>query len=81
MSRGWESKSVESQMDDAETARTARNAPRKSPEEIEKEAKLAGLMLSRTRVLVDMRMASNVRRKAQLEAALAYLDAQIAKVG
>ena len=81
MSRGWESKSVESQMDAAETARTARNAPRKSPEEIEKEAKLVGLTLSRTRVLVDMRMASNVRRKTQLEAALAYLDAQIAKLG
>lgn len=81
MSRGWESKSVESQMDAAETVRTARKAPQKSPEEIEKESKLVGLMLSRTRVLRDMEMASNTRRKAQLEAALAYLDAQIAKLG
>lgn len=81
MARGWESKSVESQMDMAQAARTARTGPAKTPLELERETKRDSLMLSRTRVLHDLQTACNVRYRQQLEQALAFLDQQIADLG
>jgi hypothetical protein len=78
MARGWESKAVESQIDSALAVRTAREDGRRmTPEQIEREAKLNGLMLSRTRVLHDIQTCCNARYRQQLEQALAYLDQQI----
>ena len=51
---------------------------RKSRDDIERESKMYGLMLSRTRVLNDLQSACNPRYRKQLEQALAYLDEQIA---
>lgn len=82
MARGWESKSVESQMDSAEAAQAARSgARRKTPDEVERESKLHGLMLSRTRVLNDIQSALNPRYRLQLEQALAHLEREIARLG
>ncbi len=79
MARGWESKSVESQISSAAAAQMARSEDRrKSAVEIERESKMHGLMLSRTRVLNDLQSACNPRYRQQLEQALAYLDQQIA---
>jgi hypothetical protein len=79
MARGWESKSVESQQDSAAAARTARyNDSSKTPEELERESKRNGLMLSRTRVLHDIQTTCNARYRQQLEQALAFLDTEIA---
>jgi hypothetical protein len=79
MARGWESKSVESQISAAEAAQAARlDENRKSRDEIERESKVHGLMLSRTRVLNDLQSACNSRYRQQLGEALAYLDQQIA---
>jgi hypothetical protein len=79
MARGWESKSVESQQDSAAAARTARYSDNsKTPEELERESKRNGLLLSRTRVLHDLQTTCNARYRQQLEQALAFLDAQIA---
>ena len=80
MARGWESKAVESQIDSATAARMARQGPPKTPEEIQRESKIHGLMLSRTRVLNDLQHACNSRYRAQLEQALAFLDQQIAEL-
>ena len=81
MARGWESKAVESQMDSAEAARGARNrASLKSAEDIQRESKVHGLMLSRTRVMHDLQTACNPRYRGQLEQALAFLDQQIAEL-
>lgn len=81
MARGWESKSVESQMDMAQAARPARTGPVKTPFELEREGKRDSLMLSRTRVLHDLQIACNARYRQQLEQALAFLDQQIADLG
>ena len=79
MARGWVSKSVESQMDSAAAAQMVRSDERrKSRDDIERESKMHGLMLSRTRVLNDLQSACNPRYRQQLEQALAYLDEQIA---
>jgi hypothetical protein len=81
MARGWESKAVESQMDSAAAAQVARsNARMKTRDDIERESKMHGLMLSRTRVMNDIQGACNPRYRLQLEQALAYLDKQIAEL-
>jgi hypothetical protein len=81
MARGWESKSVESQIDSATAAHQARSELRKTPDEVERDSKLHGLMLSRTRVLNDLQSACNPRYRQQLAQALAYLDQQITALG
>src|SRR6476661_1139665 len=55
MARGWESKSVESQMDSAAEDAALAHRIRKTPEQVERESKLHALMLSRTRVLNDLK--------------------------
>ena len=79
MARGWESKSVESQQESLDLEGNGdRSNP--SPEWQEQQRKLENLQLSRTRVLHDLQTACNPRYRLQLEAALAFLDAEIAKL-
>jgi len=81
MARGWESKSVASQMDSAAAAKMARISERKTPADLERQSERNSLMLSRTRVLHDLEAACNPRYRQQLEEALRYLDRQIADLG
>jgi hypothetical protein len=77
MSRGWESKSVESQMEEAASRRdTARQTPL-TAEEIRLRGEIQSLELSRTRVLRELEEASHVRRREQLQAALRHLDQKL----
>jgi hypothetical protein len=76
MARGWESKSVESQIDDAgsgadrsELATAGQRRLRQQRESLE---------LSRRRVLHDLETAASPVRRASLEQALAFLDRQLA---
>jgi hypothetical protein len=82
MARGWESKSVESQME----AAAARRAPeRKIPpheeqlreEQLRKQRERESLLLSRKRVLRDIETATHARYREQLEAALKHLDSRL----
>ena len=77
MARGWESKSVEAQIDAAEAHRSAvlRNTP--SPETLDLIRKKETILLSRTRVVRDLENAHNPRYIAVLNKALADLDAQL----
>ena len=78
MSRGWESKDVESQMEEAAARRAAtRQAPR-TAEQVRLQSERQSLELSRTRVLKDIEAATNPRRREQLEAALLHLDRKLA---
>ena len=66
-------------MDSAITAKADRaGARQRTPQDIQRESKLHGLMLSRTRVLNDLQQACNPRYRGQLEQALEFLDRQIA---
>ena len=78
MARGWESKSVEEQIDMAEARRAAASAPKLTPEALQALRKREGLLLSRTHVIREMENSQNPRYKAVLAKALADLDAQIA---
>src|SRR5262249_16244071 len=77
MARGWESKSVEAQIDMADAARAAVAAKALSPEDITELRKKETLNLSRTRAIREMKSAQNPRYKAVLTKALADLAAQL----
>jgi hypothetical protein len=79
MARGWESKSVESQIEDA-ASRADRGEPF-TPEQRELKRKRDGLELSRRRVIQDLAAAQSAVRRASLEQALAFLDEEIRKLG
>ena len=75
MARGWESKSVEQQQEEAVTAKT-RGAPLNA-EQVASQKRRQGLLLSRQQVLQQLKTASNPRHRQMLQAALADLDAQL----
>jgi len=81
MSRGWESKDVESQMEEAAAQRAATHQTPLSPDQIRIRTERESLELSRTRVLKDLESAAYPRRREQLEAALRHLNQKLAALG
>jgi hypothetical protein len=77
MARGWESKSVEAQIDMAEARRTRVRPKAPNPEILEVIRKKETILLSRTRVVRELGAAQNPRYQAVLKKALADLDAQL----
>jgi len=80
VARGWESKSVEQQQDEAASA----SSPVRTvltPEQLARQRERQGLMLSRQRVLQQLETAQNPRHRQMLQAALADLDTQLARLG
>ncbi|MEO8595714.1 MAG: hypothetical protein ABI759_20510 [Candidatus Solibacter sp.] len=77
MARGWESKSVEEQIDMAEARHEKLRAKVLSDDALDVVKKRDSLLMSRTRVLRDLESAQNQRYRAVLEKALADLDAQL----
>jgi hypothetical protein len=78
MARGWESKSVEAQIDMAEAHhRSAVLEKQPDPEKLELIRRKESILLSRTRVLRELNTAQNPRYKAVLSKALADLDAKL----
>lgn len=81
MARGWESKSVESQIESASERRAAATAAAShSPEQAKKREERDHLMMSRTRVLHDLEKATNPRYQEMLRASLEFLDNKLAEL-
>jgi hypothetical protein len=80
MARGWESKDVESQVQDRKTVADNKGQGPKSAEQIRKEQEKRGLALSRTRILNSLESATHPNHRKSLEAALAHLDKKIAEL-
>ncbi|HVR38274.1 MAG TPA: hypothetical protein VMU84_04210 [Thermoanaerobaculia bacterium] len=78
MARGWESKSVESQKDDAARA-TERTTPL-TAEEREQKQKRESLELSRRRIVHELETTQSDARRTSLQHALAHLDAELGKL-
>jgi hypothetical protein len=78
MARGWESKAVEGQIESRASEKEMHNPP--SPVQLEVLRKREDLLLSRTRVLHDIEAARNPRYKQMLNAALAHLDQELARL-
>jgi hypothetical protein len=77
MARGWESKSVEAQMEEF-IAEPSRNQIPSSAEDKQARDRKMGLMLSRKYVLHQLESSSDQRYSDLLRRTLAELDAQIA---
>ncbi len=75
MARGWESKSVESQQDDAADRKSL--APALSGEPRRAAAKRRTLELSRARLADDLTRATAPHHRQMLERALADIDASL----
>ena len=78
MSRGWESKDVESQMEEAALRRAAPKQTPPTPEQLRIESERESLELSRTRVLQDLEKAANPRYQELLKKSLMFLDGKLA---
>ena len=78
MARGWESKSVEAQIEESISESSGSKTPTASAEELQSRNKKAGLKLSRKRVLEQLDRSTDERYCEQLRQSLADLDAQIA---
>ena len=81
MARGWESKNVESQQEQAGASRPARSRKLLTLDEQDRARRRDMLRLDRTRVLDDLTRARHPRHRAQLESALAFLDSQLQALG
>jgi hypothetical protein len=78
MARGWESKAVESQIEEAETRASQRRKPLDAdPDRHERES----IELSRTRVLQDLAAAHNPKYREYLQRSLEYLDEKLSQLG
>jgi hypothetical protein len=80
VARGWESKSVESQIESADRRRSEGN-PGLTPEQLEAQRKLDSLLLHRTRVLSDIEKCSDERYRKTLCDGLAFLEQQLGALG
>lgn len=77
MARGWESKSVEDQIAASEDRKAAAAKKVRTADEIARESRREGLLLSRAKIVRDMENARDERHRAALQQALEYIDGQI----
>jgi hypothetical protein len=80
MARGWESKSVESQIEASETQVRSSLDERIPAAEMEVLRKRESLILSRTRVLRELEASQNPRYRNMMEKARADLDADLRRL-
>ena len=76
MARGWESKSVEAQQEEALAAKPDSGKPL-TPDEVQRRQHKETLRLARARVLHQMEASQDSRYKEMLQKSLADLDRQI----
>jgi len=81
MARGWESKAVESQLEEKEGRESSRRAEDLSPQERDRLARLDSLKLSRARTLEQLERAANPAHRAMLKRTLLALEKEIGAAG
>ena len=79
MARGFESKSVQSQWQDAEDTRAARGRKAEDRGDMERRKHRESIELSRRRIEHELAETRSDRRREQLQAALAHLDNELKK--
>lgn len=80
MARGWESKSVEAQMEESRESKPAAGKAALSGDELQRHQKKADLVLSRKRIARQLETNSNEKYSELLRRTLADLDKQIAEL-
>ena len=79
MAKGWESKAVESQVQDFETDEQENPQRQLTAAQTEAHRKRGVLLLSRARVARDLEASANPRYRDQLMQALADLDLRLSE--
>jgi hypothetical protein len=79
MARGWESKSVEIQIEEAGSAASDVDSTPKE-ESVELRSKRQGLMLQRSRFLQEMETARNPRYREMLNELLKHVEQELAEL-
>jgi hypothetical protein len=77
MARGWESKSVEAQIEESDIETSSNPDHLMSAEDLQAKFKKNDLLLSRRRVVQQLQGSSNERYSELLRRSLADLDVQI----
>ena len=77
MTKAWESKSVESQVQDSQAKGSARSGAKLTPGEAETRRRREILILSRSSVERDLQSSQNQRYRDHLARALSDIEAQI----
>ena len=78
MARGWESKSVESQIEDRRSARESKDT--RSRDDIDRERKRESLESTRRGVARELENSRSPVHRATLQQALRHLDDELAKI-
>ena len=81
MARGWESKSVESQMETSQSDREATARKRLTPESAAAQRKKETLLLARNHLLHQLQASEHPRHRLMIQSALADLEKQLADLG
>jgi hypothetical protein len=81
MARGWESKSVESQIESSRSDQEEPSKRRFTPEMAEAHRKKESLLLARAHLLQQISVSQNPRHRTMLESALAEVERQLAGMG
>jgi len=77
MARGWESKDVESQVDENRAEKSPSDKSQKTQAQLNNERERQGLELSKKLGLADLESSTHPNHREALQAALAHLDAQL----
>ncbi len=77
MARGWESKSVEDQIAEAEQRKLTAATPKLSAAEIEQRERIAHLQMARSRLREQLSRVRSEAHKQMLQRALAEIEAQL----
>ncbi len=81
MARGWESKAVESQLEEKDARDAARaSSYEDSPEVRARRARVEGLRLSRSRTLEQLERAASPAHREMLKRTLLALEKEIAEL-
>jgi hypothetical protein len=79
VARGWESKSVEDQINEREAQKPAKN--KRTPQETQRESKRQSIVLARSRTIAAMESTRDERYRALLKRTLEHLDSELAGLG
>ncbi len=77
MAKGWESKSVESQVEDSQSQDSGKRGVQLTPAQIDTRRRREVLFLSRSRVQRDLQLSQDQRYRDLLTRALSDIEAQI----
>jgi hypothetical protein len=77
MARGWESKSVEDQIEEARRSQDASEGRLKSPEEKARERKVESLKLERSRLTEQLKRARSEAHRRMIRQSLQAIEEEI----